>query len=161
MASKSITRTEIFPSLITADTATFAFEYLRDTIKWESGIKSRKGFTRLAKSLDVTEDEVVYSLINSALKGMSKGKNKLRSLAIYGLYLNYYKDGSMWTPNHSHPGTTQIIISLGATRTLNIAKKSYQMTNGDVAIFGGSIHGVPKDETTDGRISIAIFAKMI
>ncbi len=83
-------------------------------------------------------------------------------MAIYDVYLNYYKDNTNWTPNHTHPGTCQIIISLGGTRTLNIAKKSYAMNNGDVAIFGGSIRGVPREEQqVEPRISIAIFSKIV
>lgn len=65
----------------------------------------------------------------------------------------------MYTPNHTHPGTTQLIISLGCTRILNIGKKSYQMNSGDACIFGSSVHGVPKDDSKDGRISIAVFMK--
>jgi hypothetical protein len=160
MATSKITRTEYFPSLIPADTATFAFEYLRDAIKWEEGVKSRSGFTRLAKSVSM-DDDVIRSLVETAVKGISEGKNNIESLALFGVYLNYYKDGSMCTPNHSHPKTTQIIISLGGTRTLNVAKKSYRMKNGDVAIFGSSVHGVPKEDTTEGRISLAVFARML
>jgi hypothetical protein len=75
-----------------------------------------------------------------------------------GLYLNYYKDGNDWTPNHTHPGTTQIIISLGATRTFQYGKKDIPSQNGDILIFGSGIHGVPKDpDVTNGRISIALF----
>ena len=35
----------------------------------------------------------------------------------------------MWTPNHNHKGTHQLIISLGGTRTLNVAKKGFKMKN--------------------------------
>lgn len=151
-------RTEFFPSLIPADTATFAFEYLRDNIAWEEGVRSRKGFTRLAKAVNM-DDDIVRPLAKAAIEGIASGKNKIDKLLITNIYLNYYKDGTYWTPNHTHPGTAQIIISLGAGRTLNVAKKSYRMSNGDVAIFGSSVHGVPKEGGEVGpRISIAIFA---
>jgi len=109
----TITRTEFFPSMITADVATFAFEHLRDNIQWEEGVRSKMGFTRLAKSLSTHDDDIVRQLIESAVKGISNGKNKINGMAIFGIYLNYYKDKTFWTPNHSHKGTTQIIISLG------------------------------------------------
>ena len=64
----------------------------------------------------------------------------------------------MWTPNHSHKDTHQLVVSLGVTRTLQVGEKKYSMVNGSAIIFGSSIHGVPKDETvTGGRISIATF----
>lgn len=157
----SITRTEHFPSLIDADTATFAFEHLRDAIEWEEGIRSKHGRTRLAKSLGMDDDEVVYGIVSSALDKMVGGKNNMKAVAIFGIYLNRYRTGDDYTPAHSHKGTAQIIISLGGTRTLTIGKKSYSMANGDAAIFGGSVHGVPKEKTNEERISIALFCKML
>ena len=78
------------------------------------------------------------------------------------IYVNYYKDGNMWTPNHSHKGTHQIVISLGATRQLKVGKKTFDMSSGSAIIFGGSIHGVPKQpDVKEGRISIATFMKRI
>lgn len=76
---------------------------------------------------------------------------------IHGIYLNFYENGTHYSPNHSHKGTHQLVISLGETRTLKVANKDYVMDNGDAIIFGSSIHGVPKDNTVNGRISIATF----
>ena len=57
-----------------------------------------------------------------------------------------------------YPKQCQVVISLGATRTLIIGKKTFSLNNGDVIIFGSSTHGVPKEPTiTNGRISIATF----
>ncbi len=75
------------------------------------------------------------------------------------IYLNYYENGEMWCPNHTHPGTHQMVLSLGETRTLVVAKKDYVMKSGDAIIFGSAIHGVPKDTSTEGRIAIATFMK--
>lgn len=147
-------KSEFIEGVIPDDTAQAAFEYLRDSIKWEQGVKSKNGNTRLAKAVQIGEDDLLDILIENALTKLGK-----TDIDIYGVYLNYYLNGTMYTPNHSHAKTLQIIISLGATRTLTIGKKEYQMKNGDVAIFGSSIHGVPKDETKEGRISIAIFAR--
>jgi hypothetical protein len=55
--------------------------------------------------------------------------------------------------------TLQIIISLGATRTLLINNKKYNSNNGDVFIFNEQMHGVPKEKSlsSSGSISISIF----
>jgi len=88
----------------------------------------------------------------------SLAKMGVTSSGVYGIYLNYYRNGEDWTPNHSHPGMKQVVISLGATRLLTMGKSSYAMNNGDAIVFGSGIHGVPKDPTcTTGRISIALF----
>ena len=64
----------------------------------------------------------------------------------------------MYTPNHSHKGSHQLVISLGGKRTLTIGKKKFPMKNGDAIIFGGSTHGIPKEPNAqEGRISIATF----
>lgn len=77
---------------------------------------------------------------------------------IDGIYLNYYRDGNDWAPSHSHPGETQLIISLGATRSLKIGTKTYEIGNGDVIVFGSSSHSIIQDPSiTEGRISIATF----
>jgi hypothetical protein len=65
----------------------------------------------------------------------------------------------MYTPNHAHKGTHQLIISLGCPRTLQLGKKEFIMENGDAIIFGGSSHGIPRDNSVTGRISIATFMK--
>ena len=42
--------------------------------------------------------------------------------------------------------------------SLKIGTKNYNMSSGDVIIFGSSNHGVPiEEEVTEGRISIAVF----
>jgi hypothetical protein len=148
--------TQYYPNLLTADHATALFEYLKDNIEWENGIMSRvHGFTRKAKPMQLGMDQVLDSTIAAVFEKMG-----IDSAGIYGVYLNYYRDGNDFTPAHSHPGLKQIVISLGATRTLTMGSSSYEMKNGDVIIFGSSIHGVPKDpECKDGRISIALFLR--
>lgn len=148
--------TQYFPKLLDANMATTAYEYFRDNIQWENGIKSRSGFTRKAKSLSLTDDVMVEEILMTAMNKMQLNQN----YALLGVYLNYYQDGNMYTPNHSHKGTHQIVVSLGATRTLTVGAKKYNMANGDVIIFGSSIHGIPKQpEIKEGRISIATFMK--
>lgn len=78
--------------------------------------------------------------------------------AITGIYLNYYENETMWTPNHSHKGSHQLVISLGDSRILQVGKKEYDMINGSAIMFGSTIHGVPKMSMfKNGRISIATF----
>jgi uncharacterized protein YjlB len=93
-------------------------------------------------------DDVVFKCLNELTN---------KKYFILGLYLNFYENGEMWTPNHSHSGTHQLVVSLGQKRTLQVGKKNYEMTNGSAIIFGSSTHGVPKDDSVDSRISIATF----
>ena len=133
--------------------ATELYNKLRDNIQWQDGIRSKKGYTRKAYPLDIGDVPDIDTVIYKVLSKITDTK-----YMIDGIYLNYYENGDMWTPNHSHKGTHQLVISLGATRTLELAKKSYQMSNGDAIIFGSGVHGVPKDNNViGGRISIATF----
>jgi hypothetical protein len=154
--------TQYFPNLLESESATFIYEYLKNDINWKLSIKGRKGMTRLSYPADI-EDDILAPVITSVLEHISEnGKNKFKQVLLLSVYLNYYKNGNMYTPNHSHPGTCQVIISLGAARTLNVAKKSYQINNGNVIIFGSSTHGIPREyEIKRGRISIALFCKLI
>ena len=143
--------------VIEKDLADYVYNYLKDEIAWESGIPSRKGPTRLAKALFPGENELVDQVVSAALKEIgSKYKYFMR-----GIYLNYYANGDMWTPNHNHPGTHQLVVSLGGTRCLQVAKKNYFMSNGSAIIFGSATHGVPKDPQAEGRISIAVFLEPV
>jgi hypothetical protein len=139
------------------DMATGLYYSLEEGIAWEEGIRSRSGFTRKAKSIELSEYPDLESIVVKVIRDLTD-----RNYVILGTYLNYYVDGNMYTPNHTHPGTCQLVISLGATRTLNLENKSYEMSNGDAIIFGSSVHGVPKDPTvTKGRISIATFMQAL
>jgi len=152
-------KTQHFKKIIDEKEATFYYELLRDNIKWDKGIKTKNGKdTRLAKNLyDLDEDDPIIITINELLQKILQ-HIKLNSCVILGQYMNYYLNGEHYTPNHSHPKMIQVIISLGTTRILNIGKKEYKSSNGDVFIFGSSIHGVPKQlEIKNGRISIALF----
>jgi len=156
--------TKYHPSLLDSVKSTRDYVYLRDNIKWEEGVRSKRGFTRLARALNRGENKVVDDIISETLEKLGV-KNKYD---IYGIYLNYYKDGTHYTPSHSHKGTSQLIISLGATRILQVSSKEYSMGNGDVIIFGSSVHGIKQEpelintkESGDiyGRISIATFMR--
>lgn len=128
------------------------YNFLKKNIEWEEGVRSKKGFTRKAKMLSVGDLPEVDEAVAISLSVLTK-----INYDVNFYYLNYYEDGNMWTPNHSHKGTHQLVISLGETRTLEVAKKSYKMENGDAVIFGSAIHGVPKDNSKNGRITIATF----
>lgn len=129
------------------------YNYLKENIVWEEGVRSKLGFTRLAKSVTVDDFPEVYEMIIDVL---NKIKSKVKYILL-GIYINYYTDGNMWCPNHTHPGTHQIVISLGATRKFHLGKKDILVENGDAVIFGSAVHGLPKDEAIkEGRISIAV-----
>ncbi len=132
------------------------------TLPWKEGIRSKNGFTRMAHI--VTEHDPIFSelahLIGVALANfkLNLGSKMTKNYELAGIYVNYYKNGEMYTPNHTHPGTHQLIISLGETRTLTVGAKSYKMSNGDCILFGSSVHGVPKEPSVkNARISIAAF----
>lgn len=152
-----ICKTVFVKSVIDPVEATNLYNSLFCDIEWEEGVRSVKGFTRMAKAINYGDVVEIDTIINKSLKSVTD-----KAYLIEGIYLNYYENGKSWTPSHTHPGTHQLVISLGATRTLQINKKDFIMENGDVVIFGGSAHGLPKDlNVTEGRISIATFMKPI
>jgi len=141
-------------NVIDDEVATYLFTHLRDDVKWEDGIRSRNGFTRKAKPIG-SGDELFFELLPYV--DVAIEKLTLQKYTVLGLYLNYYETGDMYTPNHSHKGTHQLVISLGAPRILKVGNQNFNMQNGSAIIFGGSVHGVPKSDTTNSRISIATF----
>ena len=143
--------------VIDSDAAFALFCFLRDGIEWEEGVRSKLGYTRKAKPLNFGDFPEIDTAIIQALQSI-EATTGTRYAVLY-IYLNYYEDGNMWCPNHNHPGTHQMVISLGGTRTLHVAKKEYPMKNGDAIVFGSAIHGVPKDSSKEGRIAIATFMK--
>ena len=135
--------------------ATSLYHLLSNGIEWDEGVRSRKGFTRKAKALRIGDIPEVDEAIGLALSSVTKTPYNVEFI-----YLNYYENGEMWTPNHSHAGTHQMVISLGCPRTLQVSKKDYLMENGDVILFGSAIHGIPKEPNVkEGRIAIATFMK--
>jgi hypothetical protein len=145
--------TQYYPQFIDSNRSIAMYEHFKDNIKWVDGIRSKNGFTRKAISTTLGKDSALDMIIHDVFQ-----KIGIVEFGLHGIYMNYYRNGEDYTPNHSHIGMKQLIISLGATRTLTIGSKSYSMNNGDVIIFGSSIHGVPKEShCKDGRISIALF----
>lgn len=147
--------TRHFSHFLPSDEGWALYYHLQEVIAWEAGVPSRRGPTRLAKSIDLDQYPEITRVLARALKHLYPEKEQV---GVYGVYLNYYRDGTMYTPNHSHKGTTQLIISLGATRLLTVGKRKFALENGDVIVFGSSVHGVPaQPEVQEGRISIAVF----
>jgi len=128
--------------------------------EWVEGIKSRNGSTRLARRVDMESEEgtLLLTTIADVLLMMKTVDPSIPDYAVFGIYLNYYRDGNMYTPNHSHAKTHQLVISLGASRSFTIGTKKMILNDGDAILFGSSVHGVPKEpEVKTGRISIATF----
>lgn len=146
------TKTVLYKSIIDKELAKFFYSELKENIQWVDGVRSKKGFTRKAKPLNFGDNGIVDNIIVMVMSRIG-----VDNLSILGLYLNYYRDGNDWTPNHTHKKTKQLVISLGETRILTMNKKEYKIESGDVIVFGSSVHGVPKDNSTNGRISIATF----
>lgn len=162
--TESRIETRHYQAAFDSETADFAYDHLVNTIEWEDGVKSRRtGFTRKAKAIHFNSDEIVQNLILGALSMIDDPANRAQDefsgqkFGIGGIYLNWYRDGNDYTPSHSHD-TCQLIISLGATRTLKVGNTNFLSGNGDIIVFGKSLHGVPKEpEVEEGRISIAVF----
>ena len=153
---KSPLRTVFLKDIIEKDEAKSLYVILKESIEWDDGIPSRiHGFTRKAKALNCGDFPLIDELIKICLDKLTV-KNKKKYI-ISHIYLNYYENGEMFTPNHSHQGTHQLVISLGGMRILEIGKKRFPMENGDAILFGSSTHGIPKMDTNEGRISIATF----
>lgn len=151
--------TEHYEAALDPEICTFAYEYLVENIQWVDGVPSRQGFTRKAKALTFDSDDVVSQLITEALKIVKVPHTGASVLD--GIYLNWYRNGADFTPMHKHD-TCQLIISLGASRTLKVGNRDIVMKNGDICIFGQSLHGVPKEPLqTEGRISIAVFLRQM
>ena len=136
------------------------YDSLVTELKWSDGIKTRHGdFTRLAHQMSTYDalffmEGKIITIIEKTLLANPQYANH----AIAGLYFNYYKDGDMYCPVHRHPHTTQLVISLGATRTFILGSIKIQVNDGDIIIFNDQLHGVPKEKTEcDGRISVATF----
>ena len=123
----------------------------------QRSLTSCNGFTRLGKSIGLLDDDIVASCVTIALEKMDITAN------VFGCYLNYYKDGSYYTPNHTHPGTVQMVLSFNerdGERKLKVGTKDYLLENGSGIVFCGSSHGIAKEENRNGRISIATFMKI-
>ena len=145
-------KTTYHPNLVETKEANRLFGYFEKTIQWEDGVKSKNGFTRKAKMMNIDDDPELYMIVCKVLKTLEM-KNR-----VLGVYMNHYRTGLEYTPNHSHIGMFQVIISLGVTRTLMIGKKAFPQNSGDVTVFGSVVHGVPREpQIEDGRISIALF----
>jgi hypothetical protein len=150
-------KTQYFEQIFDADTAESTYTFLKDNISWEQGIysKSKGKYSRKAYHHNPESDTIVDIFINNLVH---TALDKVGNCQYYGVYLNYYMDGTNFCPNHSHKGTKQLVLSFGAVRTLTIGKKTYEPKSGSGILFGSSIHGIPEEpEIEDGRISIAIF----
>ncbi len=145
------------PKVIDEELAETLYRKLKHSIKWEEGIRSRSGFTRKAKSIDLMDFPELAEIILPTIQSLQPGV-----YFVAGTYINFYQTGEMYTPNHAHKGMVQFILSLGTTRTLEVGRKKYIMANGDAILFGSSIHGVPREpHIKRGRISVATFMKKL
>ena len=155
------TKTQIYKQIIDEETATSVFDFLLNNGQWEDGIYSKrlKRVTRKAYSPDLNNmDSTVDLMIMDLLIQCFNKLNLTEKYLISDIYVNYYRNGQDSAPSHSHPGQTQLVLSLGTTRTLIVGNKHYNVENGDVIIFGSSTHQVPQElHITTPRISIATF----
>ena len=118
--------TRYFPKLVPEDQANAYYTYLLNNLTWQEGVQSRKGFTRLAAPLNLNDDEYLQDLVCRVASVVIPSEYGL--MLPLGLYINLYRSGLDFCPRHSHPGQCQFIISLGATRTLQVSKQDYPMS---------------------------------
>ena len=153
-------RTKHYPGLVDKDVASEIYQYLLKNIPWRESVKSKGRHTRNGCALAFPEkdsEDLVSQLVTTVME--NKKLDLPENVQHLGVYLNHYKDGNEFSPSHNHPKQVQVIISLGATRTLIVGKKEYKLKSGDVIVFGSSMHSVPKDpDVKEGRISIATFS---
>jgi len=147
-------KTELYKNILDSDVAQTIYDYCLNTFRWEHDIKTRSGATtRKGQCLFLNDDDIIKEviLLSLSLIGFKSG-------SLGQIYINYYRDGKDYTPLHRHNNQLQLVISLGATRTLKVGNKDYILENGDIIKFGSAAHTIPKDSNcTDGRISIALF----
>jgi alkylated DNA repair dioxygenase AlkB len=97
---------------------------------------------------------------------------------VSGVFMNYYRDGKDYTPEHrdEYDGDDVYTLSLGASRKFYFIstqentkgeKLNYTLNNGDLIYFGANInrnykHSLPKQVSVkEGRISIVFFGKSL
>lgn len=72
----------------------------------------------------------------------------------YTIKMNWYPDGMAQVTDHRHDNWT-ILVSLGASRVLNVDYSRVLMEDGDVILFGTQKHGVPVAAPSQGgRLSL-------
>ena len=146
-----------YPQVLTADESHNLYDYLKHKMPWKDGIRSRCGPTRQAIPVSLDDDDLIKWAVMEVFKRINLG-----NFVIFGLYLNYYRDGNDYTPEHRHKDTTQLVISLcepDGDRQLTVNSSTYMMGNGDIIIFDDQKHGIPKMSNRKGRISLATFMK--
>jgi len=76
--------------------------------------------------------------------------------ARYTVKMNWYPDGVSQVTDHRHDNWT-ILVSLGASRVLNVDYARVSMDDGDVILFGTQKHGVPvAPPSQGGRLSLVL-----
>lgn len=132
------------------------FKVLEKEVPWNNGIITKYGgVSRLQANIDECNNEISTFLTDLVTKILS---DKYKNFTIFGVYLNYYRDGSDYCPKHRHTDTKQMIISLGSKRTINIDDIDYDIDSGDIIFFDSEQHSIrKKNKEKSSRISIATF----
>ena len=126
-------------------------------LPWGPGIKTRFG-GETRKAIMVSTTSPLFDFI---MQYVEKAIREYKIGHVVGFYLNLYENGDMWTPNHVHRGTNQLVLSLGGTRSLKVGDRKYTLENGDCIMFGEHLHGIPKTKKKCApRISIATFCDL-
>jgi hypothetical protein len=136
------------------------YELLVESVPWNDGVRTRQGKRSRAQcSLELTPDYVQESVMGFVERAFESVHGTVTVAC--SVYLNYYNNGNDFCPKHKHDETRQIIISLGGTRTMFINGIAHELTNGSVVAFGSEYHEIKRQPTSTGRISIAVFYRLV
>lgn len=128
-------------------------------LPYHQGIKSRRyGPTRLACALSILKDALSaeHNFFSRELQELAD--KYLPGHKVSGIYINFYRDGKMFTPMHRHTNTVQMVVSLGASRTFKINTRTMLVKDSDIVIFGSQPHGILREpECETSRFSVACF----
>lgn len=115
------------------------------------------------------QDISMYPYLEDVVTRAVHSHDIVRGLPIAGVFYNYYKDGSNYTPYHQDSyGCTVLTVSFGGTRdflTKELAggpATKYACEDGDIIIFtedwnSRNRHSVPKRAKGDPRVSVVVF----
>lgn len=145
--------TMINENKIDSETCDLLMESLIKDVPWTCGILNKNGgISRLQCNLEMCDEETQENVIDALIEFMTGEEH------ILSVYLNYYRDGSDYCPKHNHPGTKQMILSLGSSRQLNISDKKFILKSGTVIKFTDEYHWMYSQKHVFGsRISIVVF----
>lgn len=147
------------------------FNDLQTNVIWDERMAARKTAS-YGVAYNYSQIEYPYQPLPESLKAIAERIGQTLGFTPNNCLLNYYLDGSSSMGFHADQtdilveNTGVVIVSLGVTRTLSFRKINDKQTTCDYDLVSGSLlymdnevqrhwqHAIPKDNTTNGRISL-------